>query len=82
MIGATIAVAALAACSSTPSGSSSSSSSSQGLQTLTPGKLTIATGQPAYSPWVIDDKPESGKGFEAAVAYAVAEKLGFAKKDV
>jgi polar amino acid transport system substrate-binding protein len=82
VIGATIAVAALAACSSTPSGSSSSSSSSQGLQTLTPGKLTIATGQPAYSPWVIDDKPESGKGFEAAVAYAVAEKLGFAKKDV
>ena len=50
--------------------------------TVTPGKLTIATGKPAYSPWVEDDKPESGKGFEAAVAYAVAEKLGFAKTDV
>ncbi|PFG15850.1 amino acid ABC transporter substrate-binding protein (PAAT family) [Propionicimonas paludicola] len=50
--------------------------------TVTPGKLTIATGKPAYSPWVEDDKPESGKGFEAAVAYAVAEKLGFAKEDV
>jgi len=50
--------------------------------TVTPGKLTIATGKPAYSPWVEDDKPESGKGFEAAVAYAVAEKLGFAKQDV
>jgi polar amino acid transport system substrate-binding protein len=50
--------------------------------TVTPGKLTIATGKPAYSPWVEDDKPESGKGFEAAVAYAVADKLGFTKEEV
>lgn len=52
------------------------------LQTLTAGKLTIGTGSPAYSPWVLDDKPESGKGFESAVAYAVAAKLGFKKSDV
>ena len=52
------------------------------LQTLTAGKLTIATGQPAYFPWVIDDKPESGQGFESAVAYAVAEQLGYAQADV
>ena len=32
--------------------------------------LTIATGQPAYEPWVMNDKPESGEGYEAAVAYA------------
>lgn len=50
--------------------------------TITEGKLTIGTGNPAYFPWVIDDKPESGEGFEAAVAYAVAEKLGFAAEDV
>ena len=50
--------------------------------TITPGKLTIATGNPAYEPWVVGDKPESGEGFEAAVAYAVAEKLGFKKSDV
>jgi polar amino acid transport system substrate-binding protein len=50
--------------------------------TVTPGKLTIATGEPAYSPWVEDDKPDSGKGFEAAVAYAVAEKLGFTSDEV
>jgi polar amino acid transport system substrate-binding protein len=50
--------------------------------TLTPGKLTIATGNPAYSPWVEDDDPASKKGFEAAVAYAVAERLGFADADV
>jgi polar amino acid transport system substrate-binding protein len=52
------------------------------LATLTPGKLTIATGEPAWEPWVIDDNPESGEGFEAALAYAVAAKLGFAKEDV
>jgi polar amino acid transport system substrate-binding protein len=50
--------------------------------TITEGKLTIGTGNPAYSPWVLNDAPESGEGFEAAVAYAVAEKLGFAKEDV
>ena len=50
--------------------------------TVTPGKLTIATGNPAYSPWVENDAPESGEGFEAAVAYAVADELGFAKADV
>ena len=48
----------------------------------TDGKLTIGTGQPAYYPWVIDDAPESGEGFEAAIAYAVADQLGFAKDDV
>ena len=49
---------------------------------VTPGKLTIATGQTAYEPYVYDDDPTTGKGFESAVAYAVAEKLGFAKDDV
>lgn len=52
------------------------------LQTLTAGKLTIGTGLPAYEPWVVGDAPESGEGFEAALAYAVAEKLGFAPEDV
>jgi polar amino acid transport system substrate-binding protein len=49
---------------------------------VTDGKITIGTGEPAYYPWVIDDAPESGEGFEAAVAYAVAEQLGFSKDDV
>lgn len=51
-------------------------------KTLEDGKFTIATGNPAYYPWVMDDAPESGKGFEAAVAYAVAEEMGFAAEDV
>lgn len=53
-----------------------------GGKTLTEGKLTIATGNPAYYPWVMDDAPESGQGFEAAVAYAVAAEMGFAAGDV
>jgi len=49
---------------------------------ITDGKLTIGTGEPAYFPYVIDDAPESGEGFESAIAYAVAEELGFAAEDV
>lgn len=46
-------------------------------KTLKEGVLTIATGEPAYFPWVIDNKPEDGKGFEAAVALEIASRLGF-----
>ena len=73
---ATAAVAALAL-SSCASGSGNSADG-----TVADGKLTIATGQPAYSPWVEDNKPQSGKGFESAVAYAVAKEMGYAKSDV
>ncbi len=79
---AAAALLALSACGSSEPAKSKGSDKEASLQTLTDGKLTIGTGQPAYSPWVEDDKPESGKGFEAAVAYAVADKLGFAKDDV
>ena len=51
-------------------------------KTLTEGKLTVATGNPAYFPWVIDDAPESAQGFEAAVVYAVAKEMGFSNSDV
>jgi polar amino acid transport system substrate-binding protein len=47
------------------------------------GTLTVATGEPAFLPWVGgDDHPESGEGFESALVYAIAEQLGFAKADV
>jgi len=70
-------VLSLAACA--PAGETSSEPASD---YVTDGKLTIGTGEPAYYPWVIDDAPESGEGFESAVAYAVAEQLGFAADDV
>ncbi|MEX0348588.1 MAG: ABC transporter substrate-binding protein [Paracoccaceae bacterium] len=46
-------------------------------KTLKDGVLTVATGNPAYFPWVLEDDPSSQSGFEAAVAYTVAERLGF-----
>ncbi len=46
------------------------------------GKLTVGTDKPAFEPWFKDDDPTNGQGFESAVAYAVADKLGFAKSDV
>lgn len=49
---------------------------------VTPGVFTVATGETAYEPYVIGDDPESGEGFEAAVAYAVAEELGFSADEV
>ncbi|MFF5312291.1 ABC transporter substrate-binding protein [Streptomyces massasporeus] len=52
------------------------------LATRTSGKLTIATDEPAYEPWFKDDEPANGKGFESAVAYAVAEQLGYGKDKV
>ena len=46
--------------------------------TVDDGALTIATGEPAFPPYVINDAtPEDGEGFEAAVAMAVARELGF-----
>ncbi len=83
----------LAACGSSTSGSSSSSPAASGssaasacspssLQTIVPGKFTAATGSPAFPPWVVDDKPENGQGYESAVTYAVAKKLGYADADV
>ena len=70
---------ALAGCASS---GASDASSEAGSEYVTPGKLTIGTGEPAYYPWVQDDSPESGEGFEAAVAYAVAAQLGFDEGDV
>ena len=51
-------------------------------KTLKDGVLTIATGNPAYFPWVVDNDPKSGKGFEAAVAFEVASRMGFEKDKV
>ncbi len=47
-----------------------------------PGKLTVATGEPVYPPWMMNDDPASGEGFENALVYALAEKLGFDREDV
>ncbi|MFF2390755.1 transporter substrate-binding domain-containing protein [Agromyces sp. NPDC058104] len=71
---------ALAGCASAGSGDDGAPAAGDGH--VTAGKLTIGTGEPAYFPWVVDDAPENGEGFEAAVAYAVAEQLGYDDDDV
>jgi polar amino acid transport system substrate-binding protein len=46
-------------------------------KTIKDGVLTPATGDPAYFPWVADNNPSGGKGFEAAVVYEVAARIGY-----
>ncbi len=46
------------------------------------GKLTVATGEPVFEPWMVDDDPTNGEGFESALTYALAEELGFSEDDV
>lgn len=80
---AAVVALALAACAPTDDSTGDAPSESTGaLETLKSGVLTIATSDPAYEPWVVDNDPTSGKGFESAVAYAVAEQLGFDKDHV
>jgi polar amino acid transport system substrate-binding protein len=48
----------------------------------TKGVLTVATDKPVYPPWFVNNQPSNGKGYESAVAYAVASQLGFTKAQV
>src|ERR1035438_8684223 len=83
-------VTGLAACGSSGSTASSGSSASAasctnaGIQKdlYTKGALTVATDKPAYPPWFQGNNPANGKGYESAVAYAVAAQLGFKKSQV
>ncbi len=47
-----------------------------------PDSLTVATGEPAFPPYVVDDNPSNQMGFESAVVYAVADELGVAAENV
>jgi len=72
-------------------GTTASASCDKGsLNLVHAGQLTVGTDNPAFppwfggnekAPWKVSD-PYSGQGYESAVAYAVAGKLGFAKNEV
>ena len=91
VVGAALATS-LAACGSTTSGSGSGSGTSATTTSCTnasiqkylytKGTLTVATDKPVYPPWFADNDPANGKGYESAVAYAVAAQLGFKKSQV
>ena len=46
------------------------------------GKITVATDNPAYTPWFVNNTPSNGKGYESAIAYAIATLLGVKKSNV
>ena len=89
---AAVLTGGLTACgtsSSAPTGSGGSSPATtsctkSGLAKLLfkPGVLTVATDNPVYTPWFVNNTPTNGKGYESAVAYAVAAQLGFSKSQV
>jgi polar amino acid transport system substrate-binding protein len=84
---AALAVSGLAACGSsgaggsggTPAAGGQASCSYSGIQSslYQKGALTVATDKPVYAPWFEGNNPANGKGYESAVAYAVAKQLGF-----
>lgn len=90
LVSASVLVGLFAATACAPTDDTASSSApatpeactKDALPTLSKGSITFGTDQPAYPPWFIDDDPANGKGFESAVAYAVAEQLGYGKDDV
>jgi polar amino acid transport system substrate-binding protein len=89
---ALLGAGSLTACSPTdktdsPTVSAASSSAADAceksrLSLITSGAFTVATDNPAYEPWFSDNNPRNGKGYESAVAYAVAKRLGFAAEEV
>jgi polar amino acid transport system substrate-binding protein len=56
--------------------------SPENLETITPGTLTIATDEPVFEPWFVDNDPANGQGFEGQIAAAVADELGFGPDQV
>lgn len=87
--GAAVTGLLLAACGSDqPSVPSALQSSGQAscekssLPLFSEGRLTIATDKPAFEPWFVDNDPSNGRGFESAVAYAVADAMGFGAGEV
>jgi polar amino acid transport system substrate-binding protein len=85
-----VAAAGLAACGSSgaptagSSGSAKTTCTYSGIQNslYQKGALTVATDKPAYTPWFENNNPANGKGYESAVAYAVAKQLGFKPSQV
>jgi polar amino acid transport system substrate-binding protein len=80
---ATVTMAGCSSIAKTPTaGSSSCSHTAIQSELYQKGVLTVATDKPAYPPWFASNNPANGKGYESAVAYAVAARLGFQSSQV
>jgi len=93
LLALTAAACGSKASTSTAANSGANACAVSNLHLLTPGQLTIGTDNPAYSPYFTggpggdwkgqyNNDPYTGKGFEDAVAYAVAKQMGFSKSQV
>src|SRR3954454_24137016 len=78
-------------CSGSTTSTTAASCDKASLELCNAGQLTVATDNPSFPPWFIGKKadspwdpttPPTKKGYEAAVAYAVARKLGFTDDQV
>jgi polar amino acid transport system substrate-binding protein len=49
---------------------------------VTPGQLTVGTGDPVFPPWMLNNDPAGGEGFENGLVYALAAEMGFAPEQV
>jgi polar amino acid transport system substrate-binding protein len=74
--------AATAPAAGSSASAASCSNSAIQSQLYAKGMLTVATDKPVYPPWFINNKPANGQGYESAVAYAVAARLGFKPSQV
>jgi polar amino acid transport system substrate-binding protein len=92
LVAAAVTVASLAGRGETAAAAPTAGCGKASLNLVNEGQLTIGTDNPAFPPWFAGGSPKgskwqindpsTGKGFESAVAYAVAKRLGFAKGDV
>jgi polar amino acid transport system substrate-binding protein len=90
-----LAVLALGLAATATGGSSASTKipgcAKTSLNLVEDGQLSLATDNPAFEPWFNGgtktkdwefNDPSTGKGFESAVAYGIAKRLGFSKAQV
>jgi len=87
-----LALALAATATGSPDSQVQSGSCAKGnLDLVEDGRLSLATDNPAFPPWWGGGEtrrpwkisnPYSGRGYESAVAYAVARQLGFTRRQV
>jgi polar amino acid transport system substrate-binding protein len=82
LIGAACASDSSTVTGSTPSSPAADACAKDSLNLVNPGTLTVGTDDPSFPPWVLKNDPTSGQGYESAVAYDVADRLGFSKDEV
>lgn len=78
----TLAMAALAAVFFGVAAQAQDTGTPDDARLVHPGMLTVGTSDPVYPPWMMNDDPASGEGFESALIYALADEMGFAADQV